>query len=404
MRPATRPRSIGKAGRIPAGKEEHPVIFVNRMDVDAYLRWQTAQEGRIYRLPTSVEFEYAARGGLTGKNYPWGDDEPEGRANYDAGGSRRFDRWQDYLQPARWGLKNGYGLYGMAGNVWQMAVDNHDPGDGALQVPDHRSGRDRKRRAGRLVGEDQELPQMWLRGWASPPAFAIRTSAFARCASRRGATGRCRAASSPPSRSATARRSKLGSARIGQPLDSVPRLPGRGTKPRGFPRQQGAVSESTTFVDSGLKEGRRYQYYVRPVDKAGNEGRRSEWAGVTTTGARLCDHRDVRAAVQAGRRSCRSSATSMATGPWTASSGWTTAISEMSQDPGLPVQLEAFTSYGRSLWRKDLCYHDHCYGSANNVPFNVWDMDRRRQSRGHHPAPDRRRGVRGHPRRHDRRR
>jgi hypothetical protein len=47
----------------------------------------------------------------------------------------------------------------------------------------------------------------------------------------------------------------------------------------------------------------------------------------------------------------------------------------MSQDPGLAVQLEAFTSYGRSLWRKDICNHDHCYGSANNVPFNVWDMD-----------------------------
>ncbi|MFZ5833745.1 MAG: hypothetical protein ACOY3P_26965, partial [Planctomycetota bacterium] len=44
-------------------------------------------------------------------------------------------------------------------------------------------------------------------------------------------------------------------------------------------------------------------------------------------------------------------------------------------DPGMPVQIEAFTSYGRSLWRKDICWHDHCYGSANNVPFNVWDMD-----------------------------
>jgi len=48
---------------------------------------------------------------------------------------------------------------------------------------------------------------------------------------------------------------------------------------------------------------------------------------------------------------------------------------EMSQDPGLPVQLEAFSSYGRSLWRTDLCWHNSCYGSANNVPFNVWDMN-----------------------------
>lgn len=51
------------------------------------------------------------------------------------------------------------------------------------------------------------------------------------------------------------------------------------------------------------------------------------------------------------------------------------ANGQMTQDPGVPVQMEAFSSYGRSLWRKDICYHDHCYGSANNAPFNVWDMD-----------------------------
>ena len=48
---------------------------------------------------------------------------------------------------------------------------------------------------------------------------------------------------------------------------------------------------------------------------------------------------------------------------------------EMSQDAGIPVNLEAFTSYGRPLWRKEVCYHDHCFGNSNNVPFNVWDMD-----------------------------
>ena len=73
-----------EGGKIPAGKDEHPVIFVNRRDVDAYLRWRTGKEGRIYRLPTTVEFEYAARGGLAGKTYPWGDEEPGGQANYDA--------------------------------------------------------------------------------------------------------------------------------------------------------------------------------------------------------------------------------------------------------------------------------------------------------------------------------
>ena len=112
---------------IPAGKEEYPVIFVNRYDVNAYCEWLTKKEGRMYRLPTSVEFEYAARGGLSKKKFVWGDDDPVGKANYDMEQNRRFDRWMDYLQPARSGEKNEFGLYGMAGNIWQMATDAPDP-------------------------------------------------------------------------------------------------------------------------------------------------------------------------------------------------------------------------------------------------------------------------------------
>jgi rhamnogalacturonan endolyase len=47
----------------------------------------------------------------------------------------------------------------------------------------------------------------------------------------------------------------------------------------------------------------------------------------------------------------------------------------MSRDPGVPVELEAMTSYGRSLWRRPLVWHDHAFGSANNVPVVVWDLD-----------------------------
>ena len=104
--------------QIPAGKEEHPVIFVNRYDVRRYLQWLTDQDGRVYRLPTGVEFRHAAYGGLNRSRYPWGNEEPADQANYDANGSRRFDAWQVHLRPARWGPPNGYGLYGMAGNVW----------------------------------------------------------------------------------------------------------------------------------------------------------------------------------------------------------------------------------------------------------------------------------------------
>src|SRR5512139_1175394 len=56
-------------GKIPAGKEDYPVIFVNRADVDAYVKWLSKLDGRVYRLPTTIEFEYASRGGLKDKKY-----------------------------------------------------------------------------------------------------------------------------------------------------------------------------------------------------------------------------------------------------------------------------------------------------------------------------------------------
>ena len=57
-----------KGGQIPLGKEDYPVIFVNRKDVDEYLNWLSGFDGKVYRLPTTVEFEYASRGGLTDLN------------------------------------------------------------------------------------------------------------------------------------------------------------------------------------------------------------------------------------------------------------------------------------------------------------------------------------------------
>lgn len=114
-------------GQIPEEKDDYPVIFVNRTDVEHYLNWISGEEGRIYRLPTTVEFEYASRGGLIDKKYPWGDSSPEGKANYDEKANRRFDRWQDYLQPASSNKPNDYGLYNMAGNIWHLTINLLDP-------------------------------------------------------------------------------------------------------------------------------------------------------------------------------------------------------------------------------------------------------------------------------------
>ena len=104
-------------GEIPSGYEEYPVIYVNRVDVREYLRWLTKLDGRIYRLPTRIEFQYAARGGLINKKYTWGDDAPNEHANFDKTGNRVFTEWKTNLKPSRWGEKNGFGLYNMSGNV-----------------------------------------------------------------------------------------------------------------------------------------------------------------------------------------------------------------------------------------------------------------------------------------------
>jgi sulfatase modifying factor 1 len=109
------------------GKDDHPVVHVSWDDAKAYAAWA----GK--RLPTEAEWEFAARGGLEGKTYVWGDEpfaEEHPQCNTFQGRFPDKNTAKDgYLRtsPVKAFPPNGYGLYDMSGNVWQWCEDWYHP-------------------------------------------------------------------------------------------------------------------------------------------------------------------------------------------------------------------------------------------------------------------------------------
>jgi formylglycine-generating enzyme required for sulfatase activity len=105
--------------RGPVTYERKPMVAVAWQEAEQ-LANRLSDEGVTYRLPTEAEWEAAARGGLVGRRYPWGDEPPTPEV-CDFG---RFDEFA--IGPTRRRPPNGYGLHGMSGGVWEWTADWYD--------------------------------------------------------------------------------------------------------------------------------------------------------------------------------------------------------------------------------------------------------------------------------------
>jgi formylglycine-generating enzyme required for sulfatase activity len=119
-------RPYGKGSNIHA-LDKHPVVHVAYRDAEAYARWAGKE------LPTEAEWEFAARGGLHGAEFAWGD-------KFTPGGRQMANTWQgafphenlatdgfERTSPVGTFPPNGYGLYDMIGNVWEWTSDWYEP-------------------------------------------------------------------------------------------------------------------------------------------------------------------------------------------------------------------------------------------------------------------------------------
>ena len=139
------------------GRLDHPVVHVSHEDALAFAAWA----GK--RLPTEAEWEFAARGGLDGATYPWGDEliaDERWRCNIWQGEFPSVDTGEDGHRgtaPVRSFEPNGFGLFQMVGNVWEWTADRwtttHSAG-AATDPTGPPTGEERVRRGGSYLCHD----------------------------------------------------------------------------------------------------------------------------------------------------------------------------------------------------------------------------------------------------------
>ena len=133
------------------GYEDHPVIGISFFGATAYCKWADL------RLPSEQEWEVAAQGGKEGALYPWGDESPQGKANYG-------HKWRDSVhkpptEPVGQYPENGYGLVDMAGNTLEWTKSPYIPYQKESITEDLRASLDGRRvlRGGGFDSDVEEL-------------------------------------------------------------------------------------------------------------------------------------------------------------------------------------------------------------------------------------------------------
>jgi formylglycine-generating enzyme required for sulfatase activity len=155
----------GNAFTVKSGREDHPMVGVSWYGAAAYCNWRSVRAGRTpaydengwrcdfsadgFRLPTEAEWEKAARGGLCGQRFQWGNLIDHERANYFSATDQPYDisatqgnhpdfddSGYPYTSPVGSFTPNGYGLYDVAGNVRELCYDGYDYSYYRLNPPD----------------------------------------------------------------------------------------------------------------------------------------------------------------------------------------------------------------------------------------------------------------------------